>query len=280
MSPTFKTKAIKFVRYALLISATAIYLLPIIYMLLGSFKPDDHVLSGIFNSLHFVAEQYSLQNFSDVFERVNFERYLLNSLIITGCVVVFGLMINAMAGYALARFHWRGRQLILAFILAIMIIPLEATAVPLFYQLSIFGLRNTYAVQIIPFIANAFFIVLFYTYFLSLPKELEEAAYMDGASPWHTFLFIVLPNSKPVLASVAILSFLLQWGNYLWPLLMVSEENVRPLSLAISTFYTLPPLQWGDLFAFGVLMVLPVLIVFVIFQKWFVQGVVASSHKA
>jgi len=78
---------------------------------------------------------------------------------------------------------------------------------------------------------------------------------------------------------VAILSFLLQWGNYLWPLLMVSDESVQPLSLAISTFYTLPPLQWGDLFAFGVLMVLPVLVVFVIFQKWFVQGVVASSHK-
>ena len=248
-------------------------------MLLGSFKPDEHVLLGIFNKLQYVVEHYSLQNYDDVFNRVNFAQYLLNSLVITGSVVIFGLVVNAMAGYALARFHWQGRQFLLAVILAIMIIPLEATAVPLFYQMSLLGLRNTYIVQIIPFIANAFFIYLFYTYFLSLPKELEEAAYMDGASPWRTFLFVVLPNSKPVLASVAILSFLLQWGNYLWPLLMVSNENVRPLSLAISTFYTLPPLQWGDLFAFGVLMVLPVLIVFIIFQKWFVQGVVASSHK-
>ena len=280
MPLNFKSNVIKFVRYSLIISATAIYLVPILYMLLGSFKPDDHVLSGIFNKLQYVAEHYSLQNFRDVFERVDFKRYLANSLIITGCVVFFGLVVNAMAGYALARFHWQGRKLTLTIILAIMIIPMEATAVPLFYQLSILGLRNTYVVQIIPFIANAFFIVLFYTYFLSLPKELKEAAYMDGASPWRTFLFIVLPNSKPVLASVAILSFLLQWGNYLWPLLMVSDENVRPLSLAISTFYTLPPLQWGDLFAFGVLMVLPVLIVFIVFQKWFVQGVVASSHKA
>ncbi len=122
MSTTIKRNVSTIVIYGIIIVAAGIYLLPILYMLLGSLKPDDHVLSGVLNNPQYITENFSVQNFKDVFSRVNFERYLLNSLIITGCVVVFGLVVNAMAGYALARFHWRGRQLILALILSFLII--------------------------------------------------------------------------------------------------------------------------------------------------------------
>jgi multiple sugar transport system permease protein len=164
-------------------------------------------------------------------------------------------------------------------VLALMILPLEAIAVPLFYQVALLGLRDSYLAQILPFIANAFSIYLFYSFFIGLPRELEEAARLDGASTLRTFFTIIVPNAKPVFASVAILTFLTWWGSYLWPLLVTIGPEVRPLPVAIASFYTLPPLQWGDILAFGVMMVSPVLLIFLLFQRWFVRGVAASAIK-
>jgi multiple sugar transport system permease protein len=184
-----------------------------------------------------------------------------------------------MAAYAFARMQWRGRDLFFAVVLALMIIPFEAIAVPLFFQITLMGWHNTYIGQIIPFIANAFSIYLFYTFFIDLPKELEEAARVDGASTWRIFFEIIVPISQPVFATVAILTFLTQWGSFLWPVMVTVGENVRPLPLAIAEFQTLPPLQWGDIMAFGVMMVVPILGIFLLFQKWFVKGVAASGIK-
>jgi multiple sugar transport system permease protein len=265
--------------YLALALLALLFLAPILLMVVGSLKPEARVLVDAGNLKAFWPAQWDLGNYRDVVERVNFVRYLFNSLIITGMVVSAGLVVNSMAGYAFARLEWQGRKWLFALVLAILILPLEAIAVPLFYQVTLFGWRDTYLVQIVPFIANAFSVYLFYTFFLGLPRELEEAARLDGAGMLRTFIMIIVPNSKPVFASVAILTFLIQWGVFLWPLMVTSGEAVRPLSLAIATFYTLPPLQWGDIFAFGVMMVLPILLVFLFFQRWFIRGVVASGIK-
>jgi len=204
---------------------------------------------------------------------------MFNSVIITGTIVAGGLIVNSLAGYAFARLRWHGRDYIFALVIALMILPFEAIAVPLFYQMSVIGWRDTYIVQIIPFIANAFSIYLFYTFFIGLPKELDEAARVDGAGPLLIFLKIIAPNSRPVFATVAILTFLTQWGSFLWPLMVTSGEAVRPLPVAIATFHTLPPLQWGDIMAFGVMMVAPILVIFIIFQRWFIQGVSFTGIK-
>ncbi|WP_419175426.1 carbohydrate ABC transporter permease [Desulfosediminicola sp.] len=260
------------------ISAT-VFISPLLVMLIGSLKPDDKVLIESGSLLAFRPTGASLQNYRDVFRRADFLRYCLNSLYITTTVVVVGLAINSMAGYAFARLRFRGRKLLFAAVTAIMIIPLEAIAVPLFYQVTMLGWRDTYLVQILPFVANAFSIYLFYTFFLELPREFEESAYIDGAGLFRTFFAIILPNSKPVFATVAILTFLSHWSVFLWPLMVTSGERVRPLPLGIAMFYTLPPLQWGDIFAFSVMMVLPVLVVFLLFQGWFVRGVAATGIK-
>ena len=160
-----------------------------------------------------------------------------------------------------------------------MSIPLEAIAVPLFYQVTLLGWRDTYVVQIIPFVANAFSIYLFHTFFLALPRELEEAARIDGAGILRTFACIIVPNAKPAFAAVAVLTFLTQWGAFLWPLMVTSSEDVRPLPLGIALFHTLGALQWGDFFAFGVMMVAPVLLLFMLFQNWFVRGVAFTGIK-
>ncbi|NNG12417.1 MAG: carbohydrate ABC transporter permease [Halobacteria archaeon] len=265
--------------YAVLLSAALLFIAPLLFMFTGSLKPDDQVLLEAGSWRAFVPESIAWQNYLDVFARVRFGRYLINSLFITSMIVVAGLIVNSLAGYAFARMQWTGRDSLFALLLAIMIVPLEAIAVPLFYQVTLFGWRDTYIVQILPFVANAFSIYLFYTFFIGLPRELEEAARIDGAGVLRTFVSVIVPNSKPVFATVAILTFLMQWGAFLWPLMVTSGEAVRPLPLAVSTFHSLPPLQWGDIFAFGVMMVSPVLIVFLLFQRWFVRGVVASGIK-
>jgi len=265
--------------YFVLLGFTLIFLIPVLMMVAGSFKPDELVLVEAGSLQTLLPADIRLDNYRDVFSRVPFARYMGNSLFISATIVISGLLINSLAGYALARLNWPGRRQLLAVVLAVLIIPLEAIAVPLFYEVTLFGWRNTYLVQIVPFIANAFSIYLFYTFFLGIPRELEEAGRIDGAGTLRIFFSIILPNSKPVFATVAILTFLTHWGAFLWPLMVTHSEDVRPLPLGIAAFYTLPPLQWGDIFAFGVMMVLPVLVVFILFQNWFVRGVATSGIK-
>ncbi|MEN8800764.1 MAG: carbohydrate ABC transporter permease [Thiogranum sp.] len=263
----------------LLMGFAGMFLIPVAMMLFGSFKPDDQVLAQAGRLGHLLPAEFSWYNYRDVFARVPFARYLFNSAFISLCIVAGGLLVNSLAAYAFARLRWPGRDWMLMVVVALMIIPLEAIAVPLFYEVTLLGWRDTYWVQIIPFIANAFSIYLFYTFFLGLPRELEEAARIDGAGPWRIFFRIVMPNAKPVFATVAILNLLTQWGAFLWPLMVTHSEAVRPLPLGIATFYSLPPLQWGDIFAFGVMMVTPVLLIFVLFQHWFVQSVATTGVK-
>lgn len=265
--------------YGVLTALALLFLAPVAMMVAGSLKPDERVLVEAGTATAFVPAEVSLQNYADVCARTDFLRFLFNSLFITWSIVACGLLINSLAAYAFARLHWRGRNLCFNLVLALMILPFEAIAVPLFYGVSILGMRDTYAAQILPFIANAFSIVLFYTFFIDLPRELEEAARLDGAGTLRIFFSIIVPNARPVFASAAILSFLMWWGAYLWPMMVTIGPGVRPLPVAIAGFYTLPPLQWGDILAFGVMMVAPVLLVFLIFQRGFVRGVAASAIK-
>lgn len=274
-----RVAATTWITYAALLLLALLFLAPVLMMFAGSLKPDERVLLEAGTLRGLVPDGASSENYRDVFRRTEFLRALFNSLFITGSIVVAGLIVNSLAAYAFARLSWRGRGLLFNLVLALMILPFEAIAVPLFYQVSILGYRDTYVVQILPFIADAFAIFLFYTFFIGLPRELEEAARLDGAGVLRTFFTVVAPNAKPAFATVAILSFLTWWGSYLWPLMVTLGPEVRPLTVAIAAFHTLPPLQWGDILAFGVMMVAPVVAVFVLFQRWFVRGVSASAVK-
>ena len=277
---TPKTQRLSILGHYLLLTVLALlFVAPIVFMVVGSLKPDDLVLAEAGTIKAFIPDTVSFQNYRDVFQRVSFGRFLFNSLLINSVIILAGLVVNSLAGYALARLRWRGRNVLLLVILALMIIPFEAIAVPLFFQMIMVGWRNTYVVQILPFVANAFSIYLFYTFFLNLPSELEEAARVDGANTFQIFWEIIVPVSRPAFASVAILTFLTQWGSFLWPLMVTIDESVRPLPVAIATFQGLPPLQWGDIMAFGVMMVAPILLVFLVFQRWFIQGVATTGVK-
>jgi multiple sugar transport system permease protein len=298
------------INYTVLILLAAFFMFPIVFMLVSSVKTnEDQITQDVAGLAAFVPyplrftpyvdeldqepveirEQYSglgWQNFGDVFHRMAFGRFMFNSLFVSGMTVIFGLLINSMAAYALARLRFPGRAFLVSVVIALIIIPFEAVAVPLMLLTTELpwldgsvGWHNTYRVQIIPFIADAFSIFLFYQFFINLPKELEEAALVDGASRFRIYWQIVVPLSRPVFATVAILKFLQYWGSYLWPLMVIQLPEVRPLTVAMQEFFGQYPRLWGDTLAFAAMITVPVLIVFILFQKWFVQSVASSGVK-
>ncbi|HEX6197192.1 MAG TPA: carbohydrate ABC transporter permease [Jiangellaceae bacterium] len=279
-SRTPSVRTTKLVQYIVMIVLALFFLFPLIYMFVSSFKEDASVLSSSDSAEAFIPVPFAgLENYADAANRASFFRVLANSVIISGLIVSLGLIVNSLLGYALARMRFRGRLLIIAAVIALIIIPFEALAVPLLFISAELGWLDTYHVQILPFIANPLFVYLFYTFFLNVPQSLEEAARIDGAGPIRTFVQVVAPLARPAYATVAILGFLFSWGQLLWPVMVTRGIDVRPLPLGIGTFMTTPPVQWGDIMAYAAMMTVPLLIIFLVFQRFFVQGVASSGVK-
>ncbi len=267
--------------YLVLILLAIFFIFPTIFMLISSLKANEtQVLTDMSSLNAFIPRgEISLQNYFDVFEAMPFGRFMFNSVFIVGLMVIGGLIINSLIAYSLARLRFKGRGLLLGVIVALIIIPFEAVAVPLLLIIKDFGWLDSYHVQIVPFIGDAFSIFLFYQFFIGLPKDLEEAALVDGASLFRIYWSIVLPLSRPVFATVAILQFILHWGDFLWPLMVTRGEEFRPLPIAMQQFFSQDPKLWGDIMAFAAMITIPVLIIFLLFQKWFVQSVATSGVK-
>jgi multiple sugar transport system permease protein len=256
------------------------FLFPLVFMFVAALKDDASVLSDSDGIGAFIPTPWvGLDNFASAAERASLWRVFFNSVVISSFIVGLGLIVNSLIGYALARLRFRGRSFLVAMIVALIIIPFEALAVPLLYITAELGWLDTYHVQILPFVANPLFIYLFYTFFLNVPLSLEEAARVDGAGPVRTFLSVVAPLAKPAYATMAILGFLFSWGQFLWPVMVTRGVGVRPLPLGIGVFKTTPPVQWGDIMAYAALMTLPLLIIFLIFQRYFIEGVASSGVK-
>lgn len=296
MSPTTGSRrrqrlGARAIQYALHAALVLFFLFPLAFMFVSAFKSDEAQLLADMGSLRafLPVGELSLHNFRDVLERTPFARALFNSLVIVGATVVLGVFVNSLFAYALARFDFPGRGLLLGAVVALIIVPFEAIAVPLLLLVNELpawedglwapGWLDSYHVQVLPFVANAFSVYLFHQFFVALPRELEEAALMDGASRWRIWWLIVMPLSRPVIATVAILQFLARWGDLLWPVMVVRGETYVTLPLAMQTFFGQYPRQWGDVMAFAAMATLPTLLVFIIFQRWFVRSAVSSAIK-
>ncbi|NYG06144.1 multiple sugar transport system permease protein [Phycicoccus badiiscoriae] len=263
--------------------------LPLLFMIVASFKPDTQIFADLGGIRSFLpVGNLSLDNYIGVFNRVPFAQFMLNSVLISVVTVVLGVIVNSMAAFSLARIKFRGGSFVLGVILATLIVPFETLALPLLWwvnKLPFFGpggysqgWLDTYQVQIIPFIANAFSIFLFYQYFDSIPKELDEAATVDGAGWFRIYRSIVMPLSGPAVATVAILTFLPTWNQYLWPLMSVQSEELRPVMVGIDYFKQLN-VSWGQIMAYASMITAPVLILFIAFQRAFINSIASSGVK-
>ncbi|GAA1830798.1 carbohydrate ABC transporter permease [Agromyces salentinus] len=269
------------------------FALPIVFMLISSLKPDLQIFAdlGSWRALAPVGD-VSLDNYTGVFDRVPFWQFLLNSVVISCATVVLGVLINSMAAFALSRLRWRGRGFVLTVILATLIVPFETLALPLLWWVNKLpaleadgfslaftqGWLNTYHVQIVPFIANAFSVYLFYQFFSSIPRELDEAARVDGAGWFTIYSRIVMPLSGPAIATVSILTFLPAWNSYLWPLMVIQSEELRPVMVGLQYFFQLN-VSWGQVMAYSSLITVPVVALFIAFQRSFINSIASSGVK-
>jgi len=267
------------VTYILMALLALVFLGPLLFMVVGALKPGELVLADSTSWRVLWPTGASLDNFFEAARRSSFGTLLRNSVIVSAAVVGGGLVVNSLMGYALARLHFRGRSVLLVTIISLVIVPFQAIAIPLLYVMSELSLRNTFLVQILPFLAQPLYIYLFYTFFLGLPREYEEAARIDGAGPMRIFCFIAAPLAKPAYAAVAVLTFLGVWNELLWPALVTDDIAVRPLPLALSLFRGDRPVDQGVIMAFVFMMVLPSLALFVVAQRSFVQGVASTGVK-
>jgi multiple sugar transport system permease protein len=276
-------------RYVLMILLGLIFFLPILFMVVSSLKPSLHLLqdSASFRAFLPVGD-LSFQNYMDAFRRAPIARFIFNSVLVTSTTVTLGLIVNSMAGYALAVPRWKGKEIILTLIIATLIVPFETRAIPLLLivsRLPMIGLDgistgwlNSYHVQIIPFIADAFSIFLFYQFFRSLPSELVEAARIDGASWFQIYRSVIIPVSGPVFATVAILTFLPMWNQYLWPIMVVQSEAYRPVMVGLQYFFQLN-IAWGEVMAYLSIITIPVLLLFLALQRAFIESIASSGIK-
>lgn len=267
--------------YLLLIVIALFFLFPIVFMFVSSIKNNETQIIRDMSSISaFIPYgELGLKNYFDVFKQMPFGRFMFNSVFIVGSTVLMGLVLNSMIAYALARLRFKGRGLILSVIISLIIIPTEVVVIPLLLMVNRIGWLDSYQVQIVPFIVDAFSIFLFYQFFIGLPKSLDEAAKIDGANPFQVYWKIIVPLSKPVFATVAILQFLFRWGDFLWPLMVTRGYEYRPLPVAIQQFFSQDPKVWGDIFAFASMVTIPSLIIFLLFQKWFMRSVASSGIK-
>ena len=278
---SFRKNLLKSITYFLMIILAFYFLFPTVFMVVSSLKTDElQLLSDMSGLKGFIpAGEVGLGNFRFVFQEMPFARYFFNSVFILAMTVGIGLFINSMFAFSLARLRFRGRAVLVSAVIALIIVPTESVVIPMLLMVNKLGWIDSYHVQIIPFIADAFSVFLFYQFFIQVPKDFDEAAIIDGTGYFSVYTRIIAPLSRPVFASVAILQGIQHWGRFLWPLMVTRQETFRPLPVAIQQFFSQDPKAWGAIFAFASMTTIPLLIIFLVFQKWFVQSVASSGVK-
>src|SRR5260370_8576733 len=281
-------------QYALGLLLVFAFIFPLLFMVSASFKQSNDAIFSDLQSFRglLAVGNLTLNNYVAVFQQSPFLRFLVNSIFLSAAAVILGVFLNSMAAYALSRLKWKGQKITLTIIIATLIIPFEPIAIPLLLLLNSLpnfsvsdggialtqGWCDTYQVQVIPFITSAFSIFLFYQFFKGIPVELDEAALVDGASYFQIYRRIIMPISGPVIATVAILPFLGSWNSFLWPTMVIQSQDVRPIMIGMNYFFQQVP-QWGQIMAFATLVTLPVLALFLVFQRTFVTSIASSGVK-
>ncbi|MBE3578616.1 MAG: carbohydrate ABC transporter permease [Caldanaerobacter subterraneus] len=266
----------KIMIYTLLILVASFFLIPVLWVVLSSVKPPVELYKW---PPSLFPKTITIVNFETAFRKGNFGLYFYNSAVVTIVSTLITLVINTMAGYALAKYRFYGRDFILIAFLATLMIPLEIIMIPIFVVIKSLGMINTLWGIIIPPAATPTGVFLIRQYLLGVPDELIEAARIDGASEWRLFWTIIVPLAKPVISVLAIFSFMWRWNDFLWPLIVISDPKKYTIQLAISNFMGEYNVDWPSLLAMSVIAMIPVLIVFLIFQKQLVKGIVTTGLK-
>jgi len=262
--------------YIFLAVTSVITLVPFIWMIAASFMQDGD--ASVFPPI-FIPDPFTFVQYEVLFERLNVARNFFNSLFLSVTVTFISLFFNSMAGYAFAKYRFKGKKQLFNILLSSMIIPSQVTMLPLFLMLKSMGLINTYMAIIIPGLANIFGIFLIRQYVMAIPDSLIEAARIDGASDFEIYRKIVIPLATPVLVTLAIFTFLGTWNDFLWPLIALTDNSMYTLPVALANLMGEHTKDPELMMAGSVVTIIPVIIVFLVLQKYYVRGIMMGGVK-
>jgi multiple sugar transport system permease protein len=262
--------------YVGLSAGAIVMVLPLIWMVSGSLKEPDQIFTI---PVQWVPNPIRWQNYTEALSSAPFGRYFFNSIFIGTCTTLSVLFFSSLAGFGFAKYTFIGRNVLFIAILSTLMVPFQVIMVPLYLLMRDFHWLNTYLALIVPGGMSAFGIFLMRQFILTLPDELFDAARIDGSGEFGTYLRLVLPLSKPPLAALAIFTFLDSWNSLLWPLIVVNDDDLRPLALGLSEFQSRYGTSYHYLLAASTVAVLPVILLFVLLQKQFIQGIVLTGLK-
>jgi len=262
--------------YVVLVVIAGITLAPLVWMVSASLMPTGQASTF---PPSFFPQEVTFDHYRSLFTRLNLARYLFNSVLLSVAVMLISLVINSMAGYAFAKFRFKGSRSIFALLLSSMIIPAQVTMLPLFLLLNKMGFINSYAGVIIPGMASVFGIFLIRQFAQSIPDSLIEAARIDGAGDFKIYWTIILPLCKPILITLSIITFMGTWNDFLWPLIVMTDDSMYTLPVALANL-SLEHVQDTELMMAGsVVTIAPVLILFASVQRYYISGIMAGSLK-
>ena len=264
--------------YWLLVLIAAIVIIPLLWAVSTSFKPKSE---WFMPQIYWIPRTFTLANYQSIFNNpaLPMLRWFLNSVMVSGAVTILVLVVDSLAAYAYARMEFRGRNVLFAALLVTMFLPGMMFLIPNFLTVNALGWLNSYAGVIAPALAGVFGVFFMRQFFLSLPKELEEAAYIDGATRLQTFRYIALPLAKPALATLGIITFLASWNDFLWPLLILKDRTLLTLPPGLSTLQGAYTSEYGQMMAGAVITALPVLLLYILLQRYIVESVQTTGLK-
>lgn len=260
----------------LLVAAAALTLLPLVWMVTVSLMPAGESAAS---TPHIIPQAISLESYAVLFRRLDIGRYALNSFGVAAAVTCISLLVNTMAGYAFAKLRFKGRQRIFQLLLGALVVPGQIGMLPLFLMLKEMGLVNSYAGVIVPGIASIFGIFLIRQYVIGIPDGLLDAARVDGAGEWRVFLTVVLPLSRPILVALGVITFLGTWNDFLWPLVILTDQDMYTLPVALANLFGEHVQDPEIMMAGSVVTVLPVIVLFLSLQRYYIEGMLGGALK-
>jgi multiple sugar transport system permease protein len=272
----FKERIGKQIGVGLIIIVAVLWILPVLWMVSTSFKPESMVMQAV---PRWIPEVFTLDNYRGVLQRADLFRWIFNSVTVAVFTTGAVLLIDSMAGYAFARLKFPGRDILFLTVVATMMVPAQVTMIPLFFVLNEMSLLNTHLALALPRLGVAIGVFMLRQFFLALPMDLEEAALIDGCSRYRIFFQIILPLAKPSLSALGILTFVWTWNDFMWPLIAISSNEMYTLPIGLSTLVGYYGREYGIQMAGAFIATLPVLLVFMLFQKQFIKGIAFSGLK-
>jgi ABC-type glycerol-3-phosphate transport system permease component len=280
---TVRRFAMRATRYTIMLVLAVFFLLPYVWMVSGSLRTQNEIFANLFplSIWTFIPKQWTLASYEALLQLrpFPFTHYVLNSLFVAITVTALSLIVNSCAAYVFARIRFPGRDPLFIVFLATMVIPFEVLAIPLYLEMRALHWTDTYQALIVPFIASPLGMFLLRQFFLGLPRELEEAARIDGCSLFGAFWRVILPNATPALIAFGLIRFQFSWDAFIWPLMVAPSPPVRVIQVAIASFDSDQVVRWDLIFAAAVLASLPIVVLFALLQRYYVQGVVTSGLK-